>query len=192
MKTIDLLTFHKNSEYYIKKASDGALFVYPTDTIYGIWWIVTPEIIKKISLCKKRLAKKNYSIIAPSFTWIKEYFEVSEKFEKERYSLYKIHWPITTLLPLKNEFQNFSNFNVLSWNNLIWIRLIKHAFQEFVKILGQPIITTSVNISWTPSTLSIDNIPWKMKWYIDFAIDDWILNGKGSRIIDYTTWKIIR
>lgn len=83
MASISLDQLLKNSEKYIDLAHQGALFVYPTDTIYGLGAIVSPESIEKITVAKQRQGGKHYSVIAPSFKWIEKCFEVSESFQTE-------------------------------------------------------------------------------------------------------------
>ena len=36
MKTLNISTLYDNMTYYVKQAQLGKIFVYPTDTIYGI------------------------------------------------------------------------------------------------------------------------------------------------------------
>ncbi len=180
MDTINISTLLENMSYYTKKAQEWAIFMYPTDTIYGLWGITTPEVIKKIDDIKQRKAGKFYSIIAPSFSRIWEHFEVWEYFEQEWSNLSKIHGPLTLLIPSKT-----------SWE-LIGVRYLDHPFQSFVKALGQPFITTSANISWESSISSPTWLSTKQKSLIDFCIDDGILEGSGSTIIDYVSGEVIR
>jgi len=180
MEVITISTFKENVTYYAKKIENWAIFVYPTDTIYGIWWIVTPEVIKKIDTIKQRKSWKYYSIIAPSFRWIESNFDVKEGFQKKRENLVKQHGPLTLLLPLKDS------------DELIWVRMINHPLQQFVAQLGQAIITTSVNVSWEASITHPSKISSSQQENIDFAIDNWPLTWSWSTIINYVTWEKIR
>src|SRR3989338_505765 len=72
MKTLSKEEFLKNVDFYINEMEKGKIFVYTTDTIYGIGCDATnPLSIKKIREIKMRNSKP-FSIIVPSKEWIKE------------------------------------------------------------------------------------------------------------------------
>jgi tRNA A37 threonylcarbamoyladenosine synthetase subunit TsaC/SUA5/YrdC len=77
-KNITLQTFLENIDFFIAEAKAGKIFVYPTDTIYGIGAIYTPENLEKIYAIKKRGEKKQVSIIAPSFNRIMQNYQLRE------------------------------------------------------------------------------------------------------------------
>ncbi len=74
METIALSTLYQHTHQLIQHARTGNIFIYPTDTIYGIGGVVTPEVIQALDTAKNRLPGKHYSIIAPSYTRIDTYF----------------------------------------------------------------------------------------------------------------------
>jgi tRNA A37 threonylcarbamoyladenosine synthetase subunit TsaC/SUA5/YrdC len=80
MKTILLEQFLNHQDFFVKEAKMGKIFVYPTDTIYGIGGIITQTVIEKINTIKQRCISKHYSIIAPSHLRVEKHFEV-ENFE---------------------------------------------------------------------------------------------------------------
>ena len=53
MKKIPLQEFLDNQNFYISEAREEKIFVYPTDTVYGIWGIYQPHVIDKIFSIKK-------------------------------------------------------------------------------------------------------------------------------------------
>lgn len=198
--------------YYVKEAKNGAIFVYPTDTIYGVWGIVTWAVVDKINELKQRLPGKHYSIIAPSFERIMEYFDVHDTIKQEWIDLYEQHWPLTLLLPLKSEKQadappvkgvvsgkadmgGLENINqtLLSPTDLIWVRYLPdHPIQQFVIELWEPLITTSANISGQPSVTHPDQLHDAQIKLIDYVILDNVLDGTWSTVINYSTWEKIR
>ena len=75
MKIIALGEFLQHKNFYVKEAEAGRIFVYPTDTIYGIGAIYNKENVEKIFAIKKRDTQKLFSIIAPSFERIGKNYE---------------------------------------------------------------------------------------------------------------------
>ena len=70
MEIISKEVFVKNKDFYLKKLKES-IFIYPTDTIYGIGCDATNEIlVKKIRDIKVR-DDNPFSVIAPSKDWIK-------------------------------------------------------------------------------------------------------------------------
>ncbi len=187
MKKINLEQFISNQEKYIQEAVQWKIFVYPTNTIYWIWWMVSPDVIQKIHKAKQRLEWKHYSIIAPHFDRIKDHCLVSDSIQQERKDLRELHGPVTLLLKKK---EHFDTQRLLSSNDLIGVRhLWDHPMQSFVEALGHPFITTSANISGKTQITSPDHINQSQFSAIDYCIDHWELVSDASTIINYTTKK---
>jgi len=184
MKKITTENLLSNIQYYTEQANLGKIFLYPTDTVYWIWAIPTAKSVEKIYEIKQRDLSKPLSIIAPNKNWIEENFIVPQNFKQIlQDSLEKYHW-VTFLLERKNP----SFLKYVSNNNKIWIRLLKHSFQEFVSKLWEPFITTSANLSWENSADKINIINDKIINQIDYVIDWWKLYWKPSVIIDPFEW----
>ena len=65
---------------FVDDIKHGAVFIYPTDTIYGLGCDATnEESVKKIKELKYRDKDKPMSVIAPSVDWIKEHCEVTDE-----------------------------------------------------------------------------------------------------------------
>ena len=114
------------------------IFIYPTDTIYGIGCDATNHnLIKKIRKIKQR-DKKPFSIIAPSKKWILNNFEVQENFLNK-------YLPGPYTLLLKKKKKDF--LKEVSENKFVGVRIPKNSFTKILQKTGKPIITTSVNLS---------------------------------------------
>jgi len=61
--------FMQQQDFFVHEAKKGKIFIYPTDTIYGIGAVANEANILKISQIKKRDIKKLISIIVPDFTY---------------------------------------------------------------------------------------------------------------------------
>ena len=176
-KIVKFNDFMKNLEFYISEAKNWKVFIYPTDTIYGIWAIWKEESVKKIAEIKHRNRNKMFSIIAPDFdyewivNWCKEFWISVDKLEEH---LKKYHW-VTRI---------FSH-------EMPGIRIIKHGFQKFVENLWMPFITTSVNISWDVAATEIKLVNTEIADNVDYIIDDWVCAWKPSVLIDFVDGKVI-
>ena len=72
MKTLTKKEFLQNQNFYLKQIQKGKIFIYPTDTIYGIGCITSnKKSVAKIRKIKQRNTKP-FSIIIPNKKWIKE------------------------------------------------------------------------------------------------------------------------
>jgi L-threonylcarbamoyladenylate synthase len=205
MQLLSIQEFSVQYKQFLDTILSGALFIYPTDTIYGIWSIVSPETISKIEQAKKRLSWKHYSIIAPSFSRILQHFIVEKHIEQQRSDRsqqFPWRW-LTLLLPYTDSTldtqglgkisKKNSSLSALSNNHLIWVRYLwSHPFQTFVTTLWQPIITSSCNISGTDPIVSVQDIPQELETHISFCIDGWVLAGQPSVVIDYESGEIVR
>ena len=80
------------TEYYeyeeaklLAMIKSGAIFIYPTDTVYGIGCNAENEnSVSRIKLIKAREKEKPLSVIAPSKQWIKENLN-TEKIDINKY-----------------------------------------------------------------------------------------------------------
>lgn len=181
MNIIKLDQFNKNFEKFKQFALQWKIFIYPTDTIYWIWSILSKKLVEKIYNIKSRDKKKPFSVIAPNVEWIKNNFLVNKNFEDElEQYLEKNHWITLILKKIK---ENFIKYIWL--NNTVWVRILKHKFQDFVSYLWQPFITTSANFSWKSSPWKFEELDKNLFEKVDFVIDWWTLNWKQSVLINY-------
>ena len=138
---------------FFNKIKQGALFIHPTDTIYGIGCNATNH----NSVYNVREAKERYtapfSVIVPSKDWIRENCEVNEAAEKW---INKLPGPYTLILKLKNKDGIAPNVNMDM--DTLGVRIPDHWFSEIVTDLGIPIVTTSANITQDDFMTSEDNL----------------------------------
>jgi len=164
-------------DFFINEMNSGKIFIYPTDTIYGIWCDATNrESINKIKEIKNR-DNKPLSVIVPSFDWIKENCIINDS------KLLKIKkvlpWAYTFILNLKGV-------------GTLGIRMPKHYFSDIIKKTWNSFITTSVNLTWEKPAIKFSEISKYILDKVDYVIvDDSNLSWKWSIIIDITWEKEI-
>jgi tRNA threonylcarbamoyl adenosine modification protein (Sua5/YciO/YrdC/YwlC family) len=160
---------------------NGEVIVYPTDTLYGFGVDATnTEAIQRLNQLKGRV--KPLSIVLESIDHMYDFVELDDRVKSEINKLFPGAY--TVLLPSKK-----NNLSPLVQNGSpnIGVRIPDHFFPvQLVKLLGKPIITTSINRHGTDPLNDVTQVE------IDFPNMDIFESSnhtpsKGSTIIDYST-----
>ena len=170
--------FTMQAAKYMNQIESGAIFIYGTDTIYGIGCnAADPEAVKRIRMIKER-KEQPFSVIAPSKRWIIENCEINEKVKEW---LEKLPGPYTLILKLKNKNAVCREVNPNDGN--IGIRIPDHWFSQVVEALDFPVITTSVNRTDKMYMTSLDDLDHEIKARLDFILDEGKIEGFPSKVI---------
>jgi len=184
MRVINKEEFKINKKEFFEKILKGAVFVYPTDTIYGLGCSAKLyNAVKKIREIKERYTMP-FSVIAPSKKWIMENCFINEKAKEW---LKKLPGPYTLILKLKNKDCIAPNTNIDL--DTLGIRIPDHWFSKYVKELGVPVITTSANITGGDFMTSLEDLDLRIKENVDFIVYEGELKGRPSAIVDLTKEK---
>lgn len=160
---------------FIEDIKNGAIFIYPTDTIYGLGCDATnKESVKLIKDLKYRDKDKPMSVIVPSIEWVKENCEVTDEI-LEKY----LPGPYTLILKKKNpEFLKH-----VSSTDTLGIRIPDSEFTKLVQKADVPFITTSVNFAGEPFAIQISDIDKKILDSADIIIGVGKLDGRPSTLV---------
>lgn len=179
---------------FVEDIKHGAVFIYPTDTIYGLGCDATNEESVKLIKDLKYLAPKGIpsaqmasadadkvgkpdkpmSVIAPSVEWIKEHCEVTDE-------LIEKYLPGPYTLFLKKKDANF--MKDVSANDTLGIRIPDCEFTKLVEKAGVPFITTSVNFAGEPFAVKISDIDHKILDAVEIVIGVGELDGRPSTLV---------
>lgn len=152
----------------------GKIFIYPTDTIYGLGCDATNiEAVKKIKQIKNRDEDKPLSVIAPSLEWINNNLIIDCEIEKY------LPGPYTIILKKKNP----DFLNHVSSTPSLGVRIPNCDFTKIIQKTGLPFITTSVNLAGEPFLTNIQDLNQEIKSKVDSIIDIGPLTGKPSTLI---------
>lgn len=167
----------------LNEIAKGAVFIYPTDTIYGIGCDATNDkAVKRIRKLKGRWTNP-FSVIAPSIEWIKENCTLTDK---AKAWLLKLPGPYTLIINLKRK-------AVCAQTNMglknLGIRIPDHWISDVAAKIGKPIVTTSVNAEGKPFATKLEQLE---KFDVDFIIYEGEKEGKPSTIVDTATGNIIK
>lgn len=163
----------------------------PTDTIWWIWWDATNEnVINRINALKKRdVNAKQWLVTLFHPEFICEYINCEIDDLIHKYSL--CNWPTTfEFMNPKNLPNNINNSNLIAARIPFWCSYLMNVLQRFWK----PIISTSANISWSPSPSCFLNVSEIIKNWVDFIIPEQfdVWSGKASTIVSYSDNTIFR
>lgn len=153
------------------------VFIYPTDTIYGIGCDATnAKLVGKIRAIKQS-QDQPFSVIIPNKNMIFQYCRTDEKTNDW---VKKLPGPYTLIFNVKKK---FVADNVNPKGNTIGIRIPNHWFYDCIKKMKVPIVTTSANISGEDFMTSLEDLDEDIKRQVDFVIYDGPIKGRPSNII---------
>ena len=181
MEIITKDEYNLKKDHFLERIKQGAVFIYPTDTIYGIGAnALDPKAVQKIRKAKNRY-KMPFSVIAPSKEWIKKNCKINKNIEKW---LKKLPGPYTLILKLKNKgaVEKIVNKRLPT----LGIRIPKHWTSNIAKELQTPIVTTSANIAGKGFMTSLEDLDSNLKSKVDFVINEGEIKGNPSTIVDLT------
>lgn len=169
----------------IKQAADilknCGVIVYPTDTIYGFGCdIFCKNAIERIYKIKQKKAA-GFSFICPNLTEIAKYAIISDYAYKIMKRL--LPGPYTFVLKATK----FVPDELIPDKNTVAIRIPNNEIcLSLVKNLGNPIVTTSVNITGEPHYSDPLAIEHEFGDKVDLIIDAGTLQNEPSSVIDFT------
>jgi len=164
----------------IENIREGAIFIYPTDTIYGIGCnALNQKSVQKIREIKQR-QNNPFSIWVPSIEWIKNNFIMTAKSKKW---LDKLPGPYTLIMQLKESKSLPDNINPTE-DDFIGVRLPEHWFSKIVEMLNFPLVTTSVNKTGEPFMTSLEDLDPEIQKKVEFIIYEGDKNGRPSKIVN--------
>lgn len=182
MEILSKSHFLEREEFYLQEMEKGKVFIYPTDTIYGIGCDATNALaVKKIREIKMR-DKKPFSVIAPSKDWIKENCVIS--FLAKPW-IEKLPGRYTLILRLKNPGE-VARKELLGDLYTLGVRIPNNWFSKVIEKFGKPFVTTSVNLEGEDYMTSLQELDVNIRAKIDYVIDEGKLENLPSKIVDLT------
>jgi L-threonylcarbamoyladenylate synthase len=154
------------------------LFIYPTDTVYGLGCDARDEeLVQELRRLKHRPTQP-FSIIAPSVDWVKEHCIIDRNASSW---LKRLPGPYTLVLKLKDGAVARS---VNPLGDTIGVRLPNHWMSGIVRKLGYPIVTTLVNPDGDVLMTSKDEVDPIVQRAVFAMIDEGLLHGIPSTVVD--------
>jgi tRNA threonylcarbamoyl adenosine modification protein (Sua5/YciO/YrdC/YwlC family) len=171
----EILGNRKVRRMIIREIKKGKVFIYPTDTVYGLGCDASnSRAVRQIR--KIKTTRHPFSVIAPSKEWIKENLEVNHP----RF-LRKLPGPWTFVFRMRKRV-----VSVEVSRETLGVRIPDHAFTWVIQESGVPFVTTSANMSGEVPVWSTEGVPMAMEKYVDIAVHDDIINRPVSKVMDLT------
>ncbi len=159
------------------KIKEGAIFIHPTDTIYGIGCnALNEQAVQKIREIKNR-PDMPLSIWVPSKKWIENNCTSTKNKWVEA-----LPGPYTLILKLKDK-KVVAN-SVAPSKDTIGVRFPDHWFTKVVERLDIPLITTSANKSGEKFMTSLENLDPEIQKEVDFMIYEGEKEARPSKIVN--------
>ncbi|MBI2143169.1 threonylcarbamoyl-AMP synthase [Candidatus Woesearchaeota archaeon] len=178
METVTKEEFLLERRKYLKLIEGGAVFIHPTDTIYGIGCDATNDkAVQRIRSMKHR-SSMPFSVIAPSKRWIFDNCEVSLEGEKW---IDRLPGPYTFIFGLKSSSAVAAGVNLGS--KTLGVRMPRHWFADVVKELGFPVVSTSANVTGEAYMTSTEDLDDSIRQKVDFVIYEGEKEGRPSTIV---------
>jgi L-threonylcarbamoyladenylate synthase len=165
----------------LKGVSEGQLFIYPTDTIYGLGCnALNSESVRRLRDAKQR-RDLPLSVLAPSKDWIRANFEVTPEVEEW---LGKLPGPHTLMLKLRNK--DAVAPEVHAGTHRIGVRIPDHWFSKIAEALDIPLVISSANVAGKAYMTSLDDLDPELGKKLDFVLYEGDKDNKTGQVVDLT------
>tara|TARA_Y100000310_G_scaffold345811_1_gene470319 strand:- start:4191 stop:4763 length:573 start_codon:yes stop_codon:yes gene_type:complete len=179
MEVIKKEEFLEKKEFFISEMKAGKIFVYPTDTIYGIGCSGLDSTgVRKIRELKLRDSKP-FSVIVPGKDWIRDNCFINSGVESW---IAKLPGAYTLILKLRKNEGICSEVN--NGGDSLGVRIPDNWFSSIVSECGITFVTTSVNISGEKNLEKLEDLDESIKEKVDYFIDEGVLAGRASTVVD--------
>ncbi len=173
----------------VKVLKGSGVLIYPTDTVYGIGCILEEEPVRRVYDIKKRGMDKPLSVAFSDLDMVCEYAIVTDD-QKTAFDV-EDNQPFTYILRKKGNIPDF----VACGLDTVGVRIPPNRVcKNLISMLGEPIISTSVNLSGEPAPDNIDKIDESILNKVDLILDAGQCSiGTPSSVIDLTcNGKVLR
>jgi len=187
MEILTQAEFRLRKEEILQKIKEGAIFIHPTDTIYGLGCHAqNQKSVQKIRKLKER-PDTPFSIWIPSLDWAEKNCSWCQSTKCISW-IGKLPGPYTLIAQLKNKKAIASNVNPKE--ETIGLRYPKHWFSQVVEELGFPIVTTSANRSGQPFMISLKKLDQDIEKGVEFIIYEGEKEARPSKIVDLSNGEV--
>lgn len=156
-------------EEIVKILKEGGVILYPTDTVWGVGCDATnAEAVARVFEIKEREEQKAMIMLLPSVDSVAKYVKKVPDVAWELLENSRGATPLTLIL----EGGVGVAENLLPAEKTIAIRVPEHKFcEELLRKFGRPLVSTSANISGSPSPSKFEDISSLILERVDMVVD---------------------
>jgi L-threonylcarbamoyladenylate synthase len=178
------MDFDKDIENCLSALKAGGLILYPTDTIWGIGCDATsPEAVKKVYALKCRAETKSLIVLMTDEQDLLKY--TSQPDLRLFDFLHSVKKPTTVIYEGPLGLAD----NLVNADGTVAIRLVDELFcRHLIKRFRKPIVSTSANISGTPSPAFFKEVSTRVREGVDYIVryrQDDLSPGQPSTILKW-------
>ena len=170
----------RHLERIVEILQQDGVIAYPTDTLFGLGCLASrKKAVDRILQIKGRDPKKPMSILCADMELLCRY---TRHLDTPTFRLLKqmLPGPYTALLPASRAVPRY-----LQNKQVVGLRIPDHPFcLALTKLLGEPIITTSANLSGQPTLNTAWELEEELGHALDVVVDCGQPLGQGSTIVD--------
>ena len=174
----------KIEEEFVEQAAsalkEGSIVIFPTDTVYGIGMLATPEVDPRVLFASKnRPENKNLPLLIANLKTFDLMSADTPQYAKE---LAMDHWPGPLTLVVKAS--DAVPEQLRAPDGSIALRIPAHDVTlALLKAAGTPIITSSANMSGEEPAHSVPELAEELKRSVDLIIDGGDLPGGAASTV---------
>ena len=146
----------------------GGVILYPTDTIWGIGCDATNEVaVQRVFTIKRRSESRAMIALVDGFSMLAKYTKHIPSIATAMRFVETSEHPVTFIYPMAK----YLAPNLIAEDGSIGIRVVHDIFcLQLLKKFGKPIVSTSANISGSPTPVNFDEISDEIKAAVDYIV----------------------
>jgi len=158
--------FEKDIEKSLAALNSGGVLLYPTDTVWGTGCDATcAKAVERIYVIKQRCETRAMLALVDSYEMLAEYVEYLPDIARRLIS--EAVRPLTIIYPRAKNLAP----NLVSDDGSIGIRIVNEPFCcELIRAFGKPIVSTSANISGSPTPSMFCEISAEVASSVDYVV----------------------
>lgn len=161
------MTFNDDIKNCLRVLLEGGVFLYPTDTVWGLGCDPSDnKAVEKIFRIKRRQESKSLILLSSGLPMVQRY--VRNIPEAVLQIIESSKEPVTIIYPGALNLAD----GVTAEDGSVGIRITKDKFcLKLITLFQKPIVSTSANISGEPSPALFDQISGEIKGSVDYMVN---------------------
>ena len=160
------MIFDLDIEKSVEVLNGGGVVLYPTDTVWGVGCDATcVTAVERVYVIKQRCESRAMLVLVDGYDMLCEYVEYLPDV-----ALQLIEESVRPLTVIYPKAKNLAS-NLIAEDGSIGIRIVNEPFcRQLVSSFGKPLVSTSANISGSPTPAIFDEISEEIRDAVDYVV----------------------